>query len=853
MNDKNNQNTILIIDDNETNIKVLVKVLQNHGFETITARNGTMGIRQARFALPDLILLDIMMPGIDGFETCRRLKKDETTSNLPIIFLTANTDTVDKIKGLEMGAVDYIIKPFETAEIVARVRKHLTIYNLQKQLEEKNTQLQAHVHHLENLATLEKAINETQDIVQMMNSAMQVTLSVFKCDRAWLIYPCDPDAPTWQIPVEITTPEYHGANILGTDIPMDSTVSEVMRISLSATGPIASGDMYEHKVAPMIVKELAVQSQISTTIHPKIGSPWLFGIHQCSHARVWTENELNLFRDFGQYIGQSFGIFISLKRLQDSEKQFRDYFESALIGFAITSLEKNWVYANKCVRDILGYSWEELQKLSWAELTYPDDLTADVVQFEQLLAGKIDSYTIDKRFIHKNGSIVYIFVSVMAHYKENGTVDYIVATLQDITERKQTEEQLRKLSRAVEQSGSTIVITNLDGTIEFVNPFFSKATGYSYDEAIGQNPRVLKSGKMDPEVYRNLWDTIKRGEVWQGEMINKKKNGELYWEYATISPVKNEMGQTTHYLAIKDDITERKRAENELQKANINLSKTNQDLQLLNNQMQDELSLAREIQYSLFPEPQPDWSQLEVVCFTMPAQSVGGDFYTYHKFTSHLVTTQSIGTEEVNSRDTVQRYAIAVGDVSGKGVSAALLMAVSLSQLNAMFVHDYPPTERLAHLDEGIMHYTKPRQQNCALCYIEIDKTESKRHKVETSIMTVVNAGCIPPYIKRANGEVEFHEIGGFALGQGIGAMMGYQQHTFELAPGDIVILTSDGVVEAINRTGKLLGFERLMEIIIDAPTTSAKNMLKHLNQEVFAFTGDAKQHDDMTMVVIQI
>ncbi len=126
---------------------------------------------------------------------------------------------------------------------------------------------------------------------------------------------------------------------------------------------------------------------------------------------------------------------------------------------------------------------------------------------------------------------------------------------------QQSEIQLRKLSRAVEQSASTIVITDSDGSIEFVNPAFSRITGYSYEEAIGQNPRVLKSDKHSAEFYKEMWATLSLGEVWQGEIINKKKNDELYWESATISPIKDPVGKITHYVAIKDDITDRKRAE----------------------------------------------------------------------------------------------------------------------------------------------------------------------------------------------------------------------------------------------------------------------------------------------------
>ncbi|HIE57018.1 MAG TPA: PAS domain S-box protein, partial [Anaerolineales bacterium] len=165
---------------------------------------------------------------------------------------------------------------------------------------------------------------------------------------------------------------------------------------------------------------------------------------------------------------------------------------------------------------------------------------------------------------HKDGSH-YIEEQVITPIKNNqGEITHYVAVKQDITARREREETIRKLSQAVEQSASTIVITDLDGNIEYANPAFSKVTGYSIDEALGQNPRILKSGKMPPEFYQEMWETLIAGEIWSGEMINKKKNGELYWEFATIAPVKDENGKTTHYIAIKDDITARKQMEDEL-------------------------------------------------------------------------------------------------------------------------------------------------------------------------------------------------------------------------------------------------------------------------------------------------
>jgi two-component system CheB/CheR fusion protein len=150
---------------------------------------------------------------------------------------------------------------------------------------------------------------------------------------------------------------------------------------------------------------------------------------------------------------------------------------------------------------------------------------------------------------------------------EHGSVMAVCSQSTDITERLQANEKLLKLSRAVENSPASVVITDMNGTIEYVNRRFIEVTGYAAEEAIGQNPRVLKSGLQTPEFYKKMWTTILAGKVWQGEINNKKKNGEIYLESVSISPINNESGTITHFVAVKEDITQRKQTELELQKA----------------------------------------------------------------------------------------------------------------------------------------------------------------------------------------------------------------------------------------------------------------------------------------------
>lgn len=147
-------------------------------------------------------------------------------------------------------------------------------------------------------------------------------------------------------------------------------------------------------------------------------------------------------------------------------------------------------------------------------------------------------------------------------------------SLIDITERLQNEELLQRLSMVVEQSPSSVIITNIKGEIEYVNPMFTQVTGYRHDEVLGKNPRFLKSGQQSLDFYIELWSTITSGNVWRGEFCNKKKNGDLYWERARISPIKNERGKITHYIGSKENITERKVTELKLQKT-IDIAETN--------------------------------------------------------------------------------------------------------------------------------------------------------------------------------------------------------------------------------------------------------------------------------------
>ena len=158
---------------------------------------------------------------------------------------------------------------------------------------------------------------------------------------------------------------------------------------------------------------------------------------------------------------------------------------------------------------------------------------------------------------------------------KSGAFDYLVKdheraylkklpiTIENAIRRHRAEEQVRKLTRAVEQSPASVVITDTEGKIEYVNPKFTSLTGYSSEEVLGENPRILKSGEHPREFYEGLWTTILAGREWRGELHNLKKNGELFWEQSSVSPVRDRDGNITHFVAVKEDVTHRKQLEEE--------------------------------------------------------------------------------------------------------------------------------------------------------------------------------------------------------------------------------------------------------------------------------------------------
>jgi PAS domain S-box-containing protein len=255
------------------------------------------------------------------------------------------------------------------------------------------------------------------------------------------------------------------------------------------------------------------------------------------------------------------------KRIQKSEERFRKVFEEAPLGMVITTVETDIFTVNQKFCKMLGYTQQELMEMRVADITYPEDIPKSREQIAKMLTQERPSFQMDKRYVKKNGQLIWGNVTASCFYDEDNTPIYCLAMIEDITQRKQAEEELRKLSLAIEQSPSILVITDIDGKIEYVNPKFTQITGYTVSQAIGKNPRILKSNKQSTEFYKALWDKILSGKEWRGEIQNKKKDGTVYWESVSISSMKDAENNITHFIKVAEDITERKRGEESLKQA----------------------------------------------------------------------------------------------------------------------------------------------------------------------------------------------------------------------------------------------------------------------------------------------
>ncbi len=731
-------NEILIVDDNPSNLKLLSDLLASEGYSVRSVVSGKLALHSIKEKLPSLILLDVMMPGIDGFEVCRRLKAEESTHDIPVIFISALNDEVSKLTGFQSGGVDYISKPIRKDEVLARVKTHLSLFRMQDDLKVRNQKLEDEIIRREQaeLAIEKRMIALTQpledpmaiDFGELFNIAelqklqdqfagafgvgsiitktdgspitkpsnfSRLCQNIIRCTEKGLkncmysdsvigrhnkdgpiIMPCL-SGGLWDAGASITVGGKHIANwLIGqvrNEVQEESKLKEYAR-EIGADEVDFMSAYYEvtpmsqmqfQKIAEMLftmagqlsdmafqnvqqarfinAKKAAEEALLESeerfrTILYSIGdgvittdtkgsvklmnpvAEQLTGWMQADAAGkrlekvfriinektripveipvrkvlrkgvvVGMENHTLLVAkdgaerpvaDSGAPIrnekGEIIGVVLVFrdqtverkaeKELKESEEKFRNFFENSPVGKSMTSADGS-MKINKAFCEMLGYSEEELLNMTWKEITYPDDIHKSNKMISSLLQGEVKSIRFEKRYLHKNGEVVWADVSTTLQSDIQNNSVYFITSIHNITDRKKLEESLRKFKMGIDHSADAIFITDVNGTIEYVNHAFEKIYGYTSSEVIGQTPRILKSGYFSHGYYMQLWKTLLANKPVIDEMQNKAKDGRMISVWTSNNPILDEKGNIIGFISINRDITARKLAENALHDA----------------------------------------------------------------------------------------------------------------------------------------------------------------------------------------------------------------------------------------------------------------------------------------------
>lgn len=283
-----------------------------------------------------------------------------------------------------------------------------------------------------------------------------------------------------------------------------------------------------------------------------------------------------LFLLAGSLIIAQAGIRKQLEQAQKNfERRYHDTLENMQLAAVTLDADGHVTFCNNYLLNLTSWRREEVIGQDWFDtFVIPEDRQNARTAYTEIITGNAPPHTIENHITTKAGNLRLFSWSNTLSCGRFGEITTLTSIGQDITQQRESEQLLRKLSQAVEQSYNSVLITDAQGVIEYVNPRFTELTGYSTEEVLGQTPRILKSGETSDTDYSHLWQNIKQGNEWRGVFHNRKKNGELYWEDTLISPIRNEQGEIAHFLATKEDITEHVQLKKEVEERNQELAHT---------------------------------------------------------------------------------------------------------------------------------------------------------------------------------------------------------------------------------------------------------------------------------------
>jgi PAS domain S-box-containing protein len=309
-----------------------------------------------------------------------------------------------------------------------------------KQAEEEHRN---HLSFLESMDQVNRAIQGTNDLERMMSDVLEAVLSVFHCDRAWLVYPCDPNAASCNVPMEHVRPEFPGAFALGRELPVDTEFAKTFQMVRGSSQPVRFGPGSTNSLPEEVAKRFNIQSMIATALYPKGDKPYMLGLHQCSYARVWTAQEERLFQEIGHRLEDALTSFLVFRNLGESERKLEEAQRLTHVGYWERDTDTDLITWSDETYRIFGLEPQgRLLHLSQLpDLIHPEDkqIMTDAVA-EALRGGQ--RYDVEYRVIRPNGDIRLVHSRGDVIRDESGRARRMFGSVQDITERKRAEQRL---------------------------------------------------------------------------------------------------------------------------------------------------------------------------------------------------------------------------------------------------------------------------------------------------------------------------------------------------------------------------------------------------------------------------
>jgi PAS domain S-box-containing protein len=384
---------------------------------------------------------------------------------------------------------------------------------------------QNHLWFLESMDKVNRAIQGTNDLEQMTSDVLGAVLSIFGCDRVWLVYPCDPEAASWRAAMEHTRPEYPGAFALGIDLPLDAEVANVFQTARASSGAVQFGSGSDCPVPAQLAERFGIQSLIAIAVYPKVDKPCLFGLHQCSYPRIWTAREERLFQEVGRRLGDGLTGLLMLRNLQESEAKLEEAQRIAHVGYWERDLRSNLVTWSDEGFRIFGLAPGNgsVAFTQYRELIHSEDRQRVVAAVAEALRGG-PRYNLDYRVVRPNGEVRIVHSQGDVMRDESGRPRRMFGVVQDITERKRAEEDLRESERRYRETQMELAHVNRVTTMGQLTASIAHEVNQPIAAVVtnaGAGLRWLAAQPPNLDEVRDTFDRIIKAGYQASEVIGR--------------------------------------------------------------------------------------------------------------------------------------------------------------------------------------------------------------------------------------------------------------------------------------------------------------------------------------------